>query len=54
MTGLALALLAAVSWTLGRAILSPMPWPELGRHERLALELTAGLGLTALPRRRRA
>jgi len=48
MTGLALALLAAVSWTLGRAILSPMPWPELGRHERLALELTAGLGLTAL------
>src|SRR5881409_2683510 len=48
MTGLALALLAAVSWTLGRAILSPMPWPELRRHERLALELTAGLGLTAL------
>ncbi len=48
MTGIALALLVAASWTLGMAILSPMRWRELRRYERLALELTAGLGLTAL------
>src|SRR6266849_5954911 len=48
MTAIALALLVAASWTLGMAILSPMRWRELRRYERLALELTAGLGLTAL------
>lgn len=47
-TVLAVALLAGSSWTLGTLVLSRMEWPELRAYERVALRLTAGLGLTAL------
>jgi hypothetical protein len=46
--------LAALGWLIGAAsaigwmALLPLSWPELRRYERIALELTAGLGLTAL------
>ena len=44
----AIALLAASSWTLGSLVTRPLAWPELRGYERLALRLTAGLGLVAL------
>ncbi len=44
----AVVLLAVSSWTLGRATLSRLQWPELRGYERTALRLTAGLGLTSL------
>jgi hypothetical protein len=48
MTVVATALLAGAAWTLGRLSLMACDWPELRRYERLGLEMTAGLGLTAL------
>ena len=48
MTVVATALLAGAAWTLGRVSLMACDWPELRRYERLGLEMTAGLGLTAL------
>ena len=47
MTVVALALLAAAGWALGRAVLRPR-WTDLRSYERVALTLTAGLGLAAL------
>lgn len=44
----AILLLGGSSWTLGTLVLSRMNWSELHPHERAALRLTAGLGLTAL------
>ncbi len=44
----AAVLLTVSSWTLGRAALWRLTWPELRAYERAALRLTAGLGLTAL------
>ena len=43
-----LALLTLAAWTIGSAALRSLAWPELRRVERIALELVAGLGLTAL------
>jgi hypothetical protein len=43
-----MALLTGSSWTLGTAALSRITWPELRTYERVALRLTAGLGMTAL------
>jgi hypothetical protein len=48
MTVVATALLAGAAWTLGRLSLMACDWPSLRRYERLGLEMTAGLGLTAL------
>ncbi len=48
MTVVATALLAGAAWTLGRLSLMACDWPYLRRYERLGLEMTAGLGLTAL------
>jgi hypothetical protein len=48
MTVAAVALLSAASWTLGRTAFRSFSWPELRRHERFGLEMTAGLGLAAL------
>jgi len=48
MSLLAVALLTGSSWTLGTLALSCMPAPELRTYERVALQLTAGLGLSAL------
>src|SRR5215831_15297965 len=42
------ALLIVSSWTLGKAALSRLEWSELHDYERVALRVTAGLGLTAL------
>ena len=47
MTLVALALLAATAWALGRAAIRSR-WSDLRGYERVALTLTAGLGLTAL------
>ena len=44
----ALALLVGASRTLGRLALYSLPSPELRQYERISLELTAGLGLSAL------
>ena len=44
----AIALLAASSWALGSIATRSIPWPELRSYERLALRITAGLGLVAL------
>jgi hypothetical protein len=44
----ALAALTVAAWPLGAAALAGLPWPELRRFERAALELTAGFGLVAL------
>ena len=44
----AVALLGGSSWTLGAAVLPGITWTELRAHERAALRVTAGLGLTAL------
>ena len=43
-----LGLAALAAWTLGSVVLRRLAWPELRRIERTALELVAGLGLTAL------
>jgi len=48
LTLVAVALLAGSSWTLGTLVLSRMAWSDLLAYERVALRLTAGLGLTAL------
>ncbi len=48
LTLVAVALLAGSSWTLGMMASSRLAWPELRAYERVALRLTAGLGLTAL------
>jgi hypothetical protein len=44
----AILLIAVSSWTLGGLALFRHAWRELRGYERLALRLTAGLGLTAL------
>lgn len=44
----ALALIVGASLTLGGLALARLPTADLRRYERLSLELTAGLGLTAL------
>ena len=44
----AVVVLAVSSRTLGTAVLNRSQWPELRSYERLALQLTAGLGLTSL------
>jgi hypothetical protein len=44
----ALALIVGASHTRDRLALTRLPSPELQRYERVSLELTAGLGLTAL------
>jgi len=44
----AVALLVGASRILGRLALSGLSSPDLRRYERISLELTAGLGLTAL------
>ncbi len=48
MTLAAVALIAGSSWAIGAAALSRVLWPDWRAYERLALELTAGIGLTAL------
>ena len=48
LTLVAVAILAGSSWALGTAALSRMAWPDLHLYERVALRLTAGLGLTSL------
>jgi hypothetical protein len=48
MTIAAVALLAGSSWAIGSAALARVLWPDWRAYERLALEMTAGLGLTAL------
>jgi hypothetical protein len=48
MTLAAVALLTAASAAIGSATLWRVLWPDWRAYERLALELTAGLGLTAL------
>lgn len=47
MTLVALSLLVAAAWALGRAAVRS-PWSDLRGYERAALTLTAGLGLVAL------
>ena len=44
----AVVVLAVSSRTLGTAALHQCPWPELRPYERVALQLTLGIGLTAL------
>ncbi len=44
----AVALLAGASWAIGSAALSRVVWPDWRATERLALEVTAGLGVAAL------
>jgi hypothetical protein len=42
-----MAMLAAAAWASGAAVLRGVAWPELGRAERAALEITAGLGIVS-------